>query len=342
MSAKENDMAGDTSRKSISVVIPAWNESEVIAELTTRLINLMERQTAYDFEIIIVDNGSWDETWEMLVEVRRKDARFKLIQLSRNFMADGGVMAGLNMASGDAAVIMNADLQDPPELVDEFIEKWREGYEIIYGVIERRRGESWFKVTATDAYYGLVNRITGGAIPKDVSDFRLVDRMVYLAMNQMRERNRFTRGLSIWAGFKQTGISFVRPPRFAGESKAPFLDLVEEAWNGIYAYSYLPLKAPFHLGWIMLVAALVVFGFNVHSDGMESLSSESMDKPLLLLLAGLLFLVLGSMGGYIARILDEVRNRPGYIIRKCEGFEPGLGEIEHFGTVTHRNSSFRE
>jgi len=323
-------------KRSISLVIPAWNEAEVISELSARLTDLMDRQPDYDFEIIIVDNGSWDQTWELLLQVRAKDPRFKLIQLSRNFMADGGVMAGLNMASGDSAVVMNADLQDPPELVDQFIEKWREGYEIIYGVIERRRGESWFKSKASSAYYGLVNRVTSGAIPRDVSDFRLIDRKVYLAMNQMRERNRFTRGLSIWSGFRQTGISFVRPPRFAGESKAPFLDLVEEAWNGIYAFSYLPMKLPFHIGWIMFIAALAVLGFGIQNNGILNFSFNTMLIAMILALFGLVFLALGVLGGYVARILDEVRDRPGYIIRCSEGFEPQLSEVEHFGTVTCR------
>jgi len=329
-------------KKLITIVIPAWNEIEVIDELVSRLTQLMDRQGNYDFEIIIVENGSWDGSWERLSEIHAKDGRFKNIQLSRNFMADGGVMAGLNMASGDAAVVMNADLQDPPELVDKFIEQWEAGFEIVYGIIERRQGEPRLKVLASDLYYGFVHRITGGAIPKHVSDFRLIDRKVYLAVNHMREHNRFTRGLSIWTGFRQTGIPFVRPPRFAGDSKAPLSDLIEEAWNGIFAYSHVPLKLPFHIGWLVLLVSLgTVLAGLVDQDGPGMFSGLGI-PALILAVSGLLFMVIGMLGAYIAQIHDEVRNRPSYIIRQTQGFDPPLAELDHYGGLVSRSDSIRK
>ena len=325
--------------KLISIVIPAWNEIEVIDELASRLKELMARQAKYDFEIIIVENGSWDGSWERLQEIHQTDSRFKNVQLSRNFMADGGVMAGLNLASGDAAVVMNADLQDPPELVDGFIEKWETGFEIVYGIIERRQGETRLKVLASDLYYDFVHRITRGAIPKHVSDFRLIDRKVYLAVNHMREHNRFTRGLSIWTGFRQTGISFVRPPRFAGESKAPLLDLIEEAWNGISAYSHIPLKLPFHIGWLLLLIATGTVLFGLFDEGVPGLLSGMGMPALMVALTGLLLIAIGVLGAYVAQIHDEVRNRPNYIIRQTEGFDPPLAEKDHFGTLVNKSGS---
>lgn len=339
MAITASDSAG---KKLISVVVPAWNEIEVIDELTSRLTELMGRQTKYDFEVIIVENGSWDGSWERLQEIRNADARFKNVQLSRNFMADGGVMAGLNLASGDAAVVMNADLQDPPELVDAFIEKWEQGFEIVYGIIERRRGEPRLKVIASDLYYDFVHRITRGAIPKHVSDFRLIDRKVYLAVNHMREHNRFTRGLSIWTGFRQTGISFVRPPRFAGETKAPLLDLIEEAWNGIFAYSHIPLKLPFHVGWLFLLISFGIILTGIIGNDAPGLFSGLGLPALMFALTGLLLVAIGVLGAYVAQIHDEVRNRPNYIIRQTEGFDPPLTEEEHYGTLVNQSASSKK
>lgn len=316
-------MSDTPARKMISVVIPAWNESEVIDELTSRLAQLAARQNGYDWEFIIVENGSWDDSWAKLAAAHERDPRFKPVQLSRNFMADGGVMAGLAMASGDAAVVMNADLQDPPELVDEFIKKWEAGFEIIYGVIERRRGEPLWKRKLSDVYYGIINRLTGGLIPKDVSDFRLIDRKVYLAMNTMQEANRFTRGLSIWTGFKQTGIPFIRPPRFAGESKAPWWDLIGEAMNGIFAFSRVPLKFATWLGLFTAAGAVVVWLWNLLASMIwgRDFPGYLTLLTVTIFMFGLLFVVLGVIGEYLGRIYDEVKARPNYIIRQTRGFD---------------------
>lgn len=316
-------------KKLISVVIPAYDESEVVDELTERLTQLMNRKSEYDFEVIIVENGSRDDTFTKLLKIRERDARFKIVQLSRNFMSDGGVTAGLRAASGDAAVIMNADLQDPPEIVDAFLEKWEAGFEVVYGIIERRIGERAVKVVLTRLYYLMVSRLTGGAILEEVSDFRLVDRKVYKAMNRMQESNRFVRGLSIWSGFRRIGIPFVRAPRAAGQSKAPWLDLLTEALNGIFSFSHIPLRLATFLGLAISVGALFLLIYQFVAPG-ENWPGYLTIVTVLLVMFGAMFVILGIIGEYIARIYDEVKARPNYIVRQAIGFDPPLSERDKY------------
>ena len=198
-------------RKLISVVIPAYNESACVDESARRLQALMKVEVAYDFEVIIVENGSADDTWEKLNRIHVSDPRFKILQLARDFRMDGGLTAGLANASGDAAVVMTADLQDPPELISAFLRKWEEGYENIYMVVSERRGTGSLRTFNSKAFYWLAGKLTDGAIPRNASDFRLVDRGVYETINQMQERNRFVRGLFAWVGYKSIGIPHVRP-----------------------------------------------------------------------------------------------------------------------------------
>jgi glycosyltransferase involved in cell wall biosynthesis len=314
--------AGSSGKKSVSIVIPAWNESEVLDELATRLSQLMDRNPKYQFEIIIVENGSWDDSWQKLTGIRDNDPRFKIIQLTRNFTADGAVQAALGLATGDAAIMMDADLQDPPELINKFLIEWEAGAEIVYGAIERRQGVSIIKRVLARAYYGLMGVITDGAIPANVTGFRLMDRIVYTTMNQMSEHNRFTRGLSVWGGFKVASIPFTRPARFAGKTKSPFSHLMREAWDGIYGFSDLPLRLPFYAGWLAFVAATIAGGFlwSEIIDGAQTNTALAI-SVLVLGLFGILFFLIGFFGAYIRLILDEVRNRPGFIIRKSQGFQ---------------------
>jgi len=324
--------AGADSRKLVSIVIPAWNECDVLEELARRLRVVMDAQKAHQFEVTIIDNGSWDDSWEKLQEIHRIDPRFRILQLTRNFMADGAVQVGLRLARGEAVVIMDADLQDPPEMIGRFLEEWERGAEISYGVIERREGVPWIKRALAKIYYVLLHRLTRGAMPVDATGFRLMDRRVVHTLNRMGEHNRFTRGLSIWGGFRSVAVPYARPARYAGETKAPFSDLVEEAWNGIYAFSYLPLKLPFYIGWPTLVAGitvLVVQGVTaVRGVPTSALLALAM---MVLVLFGTLFLILGLIGEYVRRICDEVRDRPGYVIRESIGFENPPEESELAG-----------
>ena len=209
-----------TTEKLISIIVPAYNEEACVEELARRLTLMFDANPKYDFEAIIVENGSIDRTWELLQQIYEKDNRFKTIQLARNFRMDGGLTAGLNYATGDAVVLMTADLQDPPELITEFIKKWEEGYENVYMVVTKRTGTGPIRTFNSKAFYWLAGKLTDDRIPKNASDFRLVDRKVYEAVRGMEERNRFIRGLFAWVGFKSIGIEAERPERFGGVSNA--------------------------------------------------------------------------------------------------------------------------
>src|SRR6476661_1529264 len=207
-------------RRLISVVVPAYNESECVEELARRLAAVMDSEPTYDFEVVIVENGSLDDTWEKLQKIHDADPRFKILQLARNFRMDGGLTAGLAHITGDAAVVMTADLQDPPELIPTFIRRWEEGYENVYMIVSERRGTGLMRRFNSRAFYWLADKATEGRIVRNASDFRLVDRAVYEAVNTMQERNRFVRGLFAWVGYKSVGVEHVRAPRYGGDSKA--------------------------------------------------------------------------------------------------------------------------
>lgn len=309
-------------KKLISIVIPAYNEEACVDELARRLQGMFDENPGYRFEVIIVENGSIDRTYEKLLAIHAGDARFKILQLARNFRMDGGITAGLNYVCGDAAVIMTADLQDPPELITKFIKKWEEGYEIVYQIVTRRIGTNLIRRFNSHLFYFLINKMTGGLFPKNVSDFRLVDRKVYQTVNSMQERNRFVRGLFFWVGYKSFGIEHERPPRFSGESNADTLKVLELALKGIFSHSYVPLKAITATGLVMsavsfvlLVAfALKAIFFGVPFPGFGTIVA------IILLLFGVLFTMLGIISEYIALIYEEVKQRPNYVVRTEIGF----------------------
>ena len=219
----------------ISLVIPAYNEAANIPELAKRLRAVFQKLPQYNFEVIIVENGSSDTTLAKLQVIRRKDKRFKILQLSRNFGCDGGIAAGLSYAKGNASIIMMADLQDPPEMISKFLRQWEKGYEIIYGIVRQRQGTSAIRNLNSQIFYKIMNRLTGGLFPENVSDFRLIDKKVYRAIVNMPEHNKFMRGMVMWAGFTRMGVEFNRPPRFAGESKANLSTVLQVAINGIFS-----------------------------------------------------------------------------------------------------------
>lgn len=301
----------------ISIVIPAYNEEAVIPELGKRLRAVMAATPKYDFEAIIVENGSQDGSWQQLQTLATQDPRFRIVQLSRNFGCDGGISAGLAYTHGAATVIMNADLQDPPELIPQFLEKWEQGYEIVYGVIKKRYGVSPFRRITATLFYQTMHWLTGGSFPKHVSDFRLIDKKVNAVINGLQEKNRFLRGMIIWVGFKQIGVEYERPPRFAGESKAPLGDIARTAANGLYSFSFLPLKIATGLGLFLSGGSFIaIFGylFSYFKYGREVPGFTTL-ITIILFMFGMLFLVLGMMGEYLARIYDEVRGRPNFIVK---------------------------
>ena len=307
--------------KKIALIIPAYNESECVDELARRLAAVFDAEPAYDFEAVIVENGSTDDTMDKLLDIHLADPRFKILQLARNFRMDGGLTAGLNFIDADAVVLMTADLQDPPEFIPEMLRKWEEGYENIYGVVTERRGTGPIRRVNSRLFYWLAGKLTNDRITSNASDFRLVDRKVYEAVRSMDERNRFVRGLFSWVGFKSIGLPMARLPRFAGESKAYSLDVIDLAFKGIFAHSYAPLRlitlTGFLLSGIAAIALFVLaFGFvfrGVPFPGFGSIIC------LMLVGFGILTLLLGVVGEYLALIYEEVKLRPNFVVTRKVG-----------------------
>ena len=308
-------------RKKIALVIPAYNEEECVDELASRLGAMFDSEPGYDFEAIIVENGSVDSTMEKLEVIARNDKRFKVLQLARNFRMDGGLTAGLSEVDADAVVLMTADLQDPPELIPSFIRKWEEGWENVYGVVTKRTGTGWLRTFNSKAFYWLAGKLTDDRIVSNASDFRLLDRGAYEAVRGMEERNRFVRGLVSWVGFKSIGIPMVREARFGGVSNAHSLKVIDLAFKGIFAHSYVPLRlititgfAVALIAFITLIVLLFRFlAFGVPFDGFGTLIS------VMLIGFGLLTLLLGVIGEYIGLIYEEVKKRPNFIVSKKIG-----------------------
>ena len=308
-------------KKKIACIIPAYNESECVDELARRLAAVFDSEPAYDFEAIIVENGSTDDTMDKLLAIHEADPRFKILQLARNFRMDGGLTAGLNVVDADAVVLMTADLQDPPEFIPEMIRKWEEGYENVYGVVTERRGTGPIRTMNSQLFYWLAGKLTNDRITKNASDFRLVDRKVYEAVRSMEERNRFVRGLFSWVGFKSIGLPMARPPRFAGESKAHTFGVIDLAFKGIFAHSYVPLRlitiTGFLLSFVAAIAVLLlacrfVF-YGVPFPGFGSLIC------VMLIGFGVITLLLGVVGEYLALIYEEVKQRPNFVITRKVG-----------------------
>jgi glycosyltransferase involved in cell wall biosynthesis len=303
-------------KKLISIIIPAYNEEDCVDELATRLKQLFEVESKYDFEAIIVENGSIDTTWDKLKKIANSDPRFKILKLSRNFRMDGGLTAGLDYVSGDACVLMTADLQDPPEFISEFLRKWEDGWENVYGVITKRTGTGPIRTFNSKLFYFVADKLTDGRIPKNASDFRLVDKKVYLAIKSMAERNRFVRGLFAWAGFKSIGIPMERPPRFGGVSNAHTFGVIDLAFKGIFAHSYKPLRLITMFGIILsaisfltiIPLAIIWITSGVPFAGFGTIVS------LFLFVLGILSLMIGILSEYIGLIYEEVKARPNYLV----------------------------
>lgn len=310
-------MQNTTPRKLISIVIPAYNERDNIQPLAARLQNVFAKNANYDFEVIVVENGSQDDSFEKLLAVHEQDNRFKVLQLARNFRMDGGLTAGMHYANGDALVIMTADLQDPPELISDFIHKWEEGYENVYGIVTKRVGTNWLRRLNSHLFYSIANFITDGMIPKNVSDFRLVDRKVYKTINTLEERNRFVRGLFAWVGYKSTGIHHERAPRVAGVSGAHTFKVISLALKGIFAHTFVPLKLILVMGLTMSALSFVslialVFRAVIYGTPFPGFGTI---VAVLLLMFGVLFTVLGVIAEYIGLIYEEVKQRPNFIVK---------------------------
>lgn len=305
-----------------SIIVPLYNEEEVINESYKRIKAVMD-ETQEPYEVIFINDGSRDQTEYLAKEICEKDSNIKLINFSRNFGHQPAITAGMRESSGQAIIIIDADLQDPPTVMLQMIGKWKEGYDVVYGKRIKRSGESIFKKITAKMYYRLLTRITDVKIPVDVGDFRLIDRSVCNALNDLPERNRYVRGLVSWVGFKQTFVEFEREERFSGETKYPLRKMIKLAIDGITGFSNKPLKLASTLGYVVsgfgfiyLIIILIQRLFtNTTIQGWTSIIA------LLLILNGVTLIMLGVLGEYIGRIYDEMKARPVYIIKEKIGFD---------------------
>jgi dolichol-phosphate mannosyltransferase len=311
-----------------SIVIPLYNEEGIIPLLVERLQEIMAKMDG-PAEVVMVDDGSVDSTYRLAQAASDKDSRFKLIQFSRNFGHQVAITAGMDATSGDAVIVMDADLQDPPYVVLEMIEKWKEGYEVVYGRRQHREGERLFKTATASAFYNLLHRIADIETPVDVGDFRLVDRKALNAFLQMRENNRYVRGMFSWVGFRQTGVSYTREERYAGTTHYTLSKMVKLASNGILGFSTAPLRLALSAG-VFLAIASVIYGVVVIALKLAGVSVVPGYASLLFavtFLSGIQLAVMGMVGLYVGRIYDEARARPLYVVRERHGFGDTDGPV---------------
>jgi len=301
-----------------SIIAPIYNEKDNLPELHRRVSEVLN-STGESWELILVDDGSSDGSSEIMREFAKKDERVRPVIFARNFGHQVAVTAGLDYSRGDAVVIIDADLQDPPELILEMAKKWKEGNEVVFAVRAEREGESWFKLWTASLFYRLISRITDVKIPLDTGDFRLMDRKVVKVMNQMRERHRFLRGMSAWVGFKQVGVEYKRAARVAGETKYPFRKMFRLALNAITGFSYFPLQVATYFGFISASISILAIPIVIYLRvaGHQQLTGQATTLIAVLFLGGVQLISLGILGEYIGRLYDEAKGRPLYIVREA-------------------------
>lgn len=305
--------------KKISVVIPIYNEEEVLNTSYSRIKKVLEGLNQYDYEIIAIDDGSQDKSLEMLQQIANENQKVKVLSFARNFGHQAAVTAGLKYITGDAIVIIDADLQDPPELLPEMITLWEQGNEVIYGKRKVRKGESAFKLLTAKMFYSTLNALSDVEIPKDTGDFRLVDRKVVDIINQLPEHNKFLRGLFSWVGFKQKAYTYERQERQAGKTKYPFKKMWKLATDGIISFSTKPLKLVGGLGILTIIISIGILIYSLASYAFHLnnlMAGWTSIMVAITLFSGVQLLSIWIMSEYIARIYDETRKRPEFIIDK--------------------------
>jgi dolichol-phosphate mannosyltransferase len=301
-----------------SIVAPIFNEKENLPELHRRVSEVM-KSARKTWELVLVDDGSTDGSTDAIRELAKRDKHVRPIILARNFGHQIAITAGWDFARGDAVIIIDADLQDPPELIIEMSKKWKEGYEVVYAVRSEREGESWFKLWTASLFYRIIFRITDVKIPLDTGDFRLMDRKVVDVLKSMRERHRFPRGMSAWVGFKQIGVEYKRAARVAGETKYPFKKMFRLALNAITSFSYVPLQVATYIGFISAGIAAVAIPIVIYMriTGSQAFFGQATTLIAVLFLGGVQLISLGILGEYIGRLYDEAKGRPLYIVREA-------------------------
>lgn len=307
----------------LSVVVPLFNEADNVDELLRRIRNVIAGLSVAPaaYEVILVDDGSRDATLEKLLAAAHDDPHLRVISLSRNFGHQIAATAGLDAARGDAVVLMDGDLQDPPELIDAFLEKFREGYDVVYATRKRRRGESRFKLFTAALFYRIIRRLTNVSIPVDTGDFRLMSKRVVAALRDSRERHRFIRGLVSWVGYKQTGIEYERAERHSGSSKYPFSKMLRFAIDGITAFSEIPLRLATWFGFVVSAIAFVVGLYEVGLRVFTGYNLPGYTSTIfaILFLGGVQLITVGILGEYVGRVYDEIKGRPLYLVAENVG-----------------------
>jgi len=306
---------------SVSIVVPMYNESDNLEEFYKIVTGVLEAENE-SFEIICVNDGSTDNTLERLIALRRLDKRVKIVDFSRNFGKEIALSAGLDFTSGRAVIPIDADLQDPPELIPEMLRKWREGFEVVTARRVKRRGETWLKKATASIFYKIFKAFTSFDIEENTGDFRLLDRKVVNALKELREHHRYMKGLFFWVGFRQCSINFERDARFAGKSKLSYGKLIALAMEGLTSFSHIPLRAASYLGIIIsflsfCYAAFVIAKKIISGDPVQGYASMT---TIILFLGGIQLLTIGIIGEYIGRIYNETKRRPLYIVRGKIGF----------------------
>ena len=321
-----------------SLVIPVYNEEEMLPELYRRMQQLLDSLDAAG-EVILIDDGSKDRSYPLMCDIHAHDSRFKIVHFSRNFGKEVAVSAGFDLATGDAIVLMDADLQDPPEVVLEMAVKWREGYDMVYAKRERREEETWFKKETSKLFFSVLRKMSDVDVPPGAGDFRLLDRRALDAFRAMRERNRYVRGMFSWIGFKQTSVSYVRPGRFAGTTKWPLSKLVTLAIDGIISFSNVPLRLVLQLGFLVSVISFCagIAAIWIKLSGAYAISGWASLMVFSSFLGGVQLTVLGVMGEYVGRIYDEVKRRPLYLVRELHGFGAHDGAPNFLASRVERN-----
>lgn len=301
-----------------SIVAPIYNEIDNISELYRRVTEVMD-STKEPWELILVDDGSTDGSTEKIHKLARDDTHVRAVIFARNFGHQIAITAGWDYARGDAVVIIDADLQDPPEVILDLVKKWREGYEVVYAVRAEREGESWFKLWTASLFYRVIYRITDVKIPLDTGDFRLMDRKVVDVMKSMRERHRFPRGMSAWVGFKQIGVKYKRAARHAGKTKYPFRKMLKLALNAITGFSYFPLQVATFFGFFSAGIAILAIPVVIYMRmaGSQAFFGQATTLISVLFLGGVQLISLGILGEYVGRLYDEAKGRPLYIVREA-------------------------
>ncbi len=305
-----------------SVIIPVFNEEEVLAESYKRLKEVMD-STGETYELLFVDDGSRDQSKAILTSFAMNDPSVKLLSFSRNFGHQPAITAGIDHAGGEAVVIIDCDLQDPPRVILEMIKKWKEGYQVVYGQRLKRKGETMMKKFTAKTYYRLLKSMTNFDIPVDTGDFRLMDRKVCEAIKSLHEKNRYMRGMVSWVGFKQTAVLYERDERFAGETKYPFKKMIKLAFDGITSFSHKPLKLGIGIGFFMSLLSFLYLLFIIYQKlfTASTITGWPSTVAIILFSQGIVLMILGLMGEYIGRIYDEVKGRPIYIVNTSINFE---------------------